>query len=147
MSVLHFDRFNELFCLHYPVNVLSVLCFKVSVRLSVHLAASASVELLISNFRPLCRRPLLSPSPPSSHKQLYNLLCSSVWTGQKFQDRYDEISKFISCSSSPIAIATFPQMTLKLMLLACFCQRWNMEYLKRYFLHLLPQTTQFVPAF
>ena len=82
--------------------------------------------------------------PPTNNS---TTCCAQVSGFQKFKDRYDEISKFISCSSSPIAIATFPQMTLKLMLLACFCQRWNMEYLKRYFLHLLPQTTQFVPAF
>ena len=83
--------------------------------------------------------------PPTNNS---TTCCVRVSGFQKFNDRYDETSKFIICSSSPIAIAILlPQMTLKLMLLACFCQRWNMEYLNRRFLHLLPQTTQFVPAF
>ena len=63
---------------------------------------------------------------PQTTIQLVVLKCLDF---RGFKDSYDEISKFIFCSSSPIAIATFQQMTLKLMLLACFCQRWNMEYL------------------
>ena len=125
MSVLHFDRFNELFCLHYPVNVLSVLCFKVSVRLSVHRAASASVELLISNFRPLCRRPLLSPSPPSSHKRL-------------FKNQKLDMMKYLSLYFLSPPIATlFPQTTPQLIVLVCLDFKKSkidiMKYLSLYF--------------